>query len=65
MTVPKVTEFTLSGLILAFSRAAILATTPSWVAFISLSFPPNVPNGVLLAPTIKTPVERQNVMSLM
>lgn len=56
LTQPILTEFTCSGLTFALSRAALLAIAPRLVAVTSFSFPPNVPNGVLLAPTTNTPI---------
>lgn len=54
-TFPTITESTASGGTLPASSAAADATLQISVAVIPLSFPPKVPNGVLLAATIKTP----------
>lgn len=56
-TLPMTTESTHSGLILAASSAALPATSCRSVHVFWESFPQNAPNGVRLAPTMKTPVE--------
>ena len=58
MTFPNTTVSTIFGSTFPASRAAVEAKHPIVVADVSFSFPPNVPNGVLLAATIKTALEQ-------
>lgn len=49
------TVSTFSGLTPASAKAALHAAVCNWVIDVFLNEPPNVPNAVLLAPTMKTP----------
>ena len=60
-TLPIITESTSSGATLADCRAAFAATSCKSTHVLSANFPPKVPNGVRLAPTIKTPRVREAI----
>lgn len=55
MTLPMMTLLTSCGATLAATRADLAASSAKSVALWSLRTPPYVPNGVLLAETIKIP----------
>ena len=54
-TFPMITESTSSGLTLAAVRAALAAISCKSTQVLPANFPPKVPNGVRLAPTMKIP----------
>lgn len=54
-TCPKITWSTISGLTFPAASAAFAATSPNFATGVCTNLPPYVPNGVLLAATIKIP----------
>lgn len=58
-TFPIITVSTNSGLTFAADNAALAAKVCKSVALVLVNFPPYVPKGVLLAPTMNTPRARK------
>lgn len=61
-TFPMITESTSSGLTLAADRAALAAVSCKSTQVFPANFPPKVPNGVRLAPTMKIPRVSEAIM---
>ena len=59
MTFPKITVSTFSGLTFAAAKAALAATVCSSIELVLTNFPPKVPKGVRLAPTMNTPAHEE------
>lgn len=61
ITFPKTTELMISGLTLPACRAPCAATTAMSTQELFFNLPPYVPNAVLLAATMKTPINLENL----